>query len=87
MQTLKCNNEIIKCIPAQDKKYTLSNDLEKISKEYGIGLIYLKKLCDDICNKTIFSYFESICIISDELSLGLDINKIILKYNLDKELI
>jgi len=87
MHTLKYNNEIMECLPVQNQKYTLSDDLDKLSKEYGIGLIYLKKLCDDMHDKTMYSYFDSLCIISDELALVLDINKIILKYGLDKDLI
>jgi hypothetical protein len=67
--------------------YTLSDILEELSKEYKVGLIYLKKLCADISLKTQYSYSETVCIIENELALDPDINKIILKYNLDKELI
>jgi hypothetical protein len=37
--------------------------------------------------KTQYSYSDAVCIIENELALDSDINKIILKYNLDKELI
>jgi hypothetical protein len=87
MYTLKYGSQIFECVSVEQKKYTLSDILEELSKEYKVGLIYLKKLCDDISLKTQYSYCETVCIIENELALDPDINKIILKYNLDKELI
>jgi hypothetical protein len=87
MHTLKYNGQIFECVSVEQKKHTLSDMLEGLSKEYEIGLIYLRKLCADISLKTQFSYSDAICIIENELANGLDINKIILKYNLDKDLI
>jgi hypothetical protein len=87
MYTLKYNSQILDCVISEQRKYTLDYDLEKISQEYKIATVHLKRLCENIHDKTQYSYFEAMCIISEELESGMDINKIILKYNLDKDLI
>lgn len=88
MHTLKYGSQIFECVSVKQKKYTLSDmELERLSQIYNIGFIYLKKLCDDMSLKTQYSYSDTVCIIENELANGLDINKIILKYNLDQNLI
>jgi hypothetical protein len=87
MHKVKYNGQVVECVLSNQRKYTLNDDLEKLSQEYKIGLVYLKKLCDDMSVKTQYSYFDSIYVISTELFNGLNINQIIIKYNLDKELI
>jgi hypothetical protein len=88
MYTLKYGSQIFECVSVEQKKYTLLDiELEKLSQVYNIGFIYLKKLCDDMNLKTQYSYSDAVSIIENELANGLDINKIILKYNLDKDLV
>jgi hypothetical protein len=61
--------------------------IKRLSKEFNIDEILLQRLCKDINIKTSNSYAMTLNIIFTDLSNGLDINKIILKYNLDKDLI
>jgi hypothetical protein len=62
--------------------------LDNISKVYNIDVKYLKRLCQEIGFQTReYTYSEAIDLVSNDLSEGMDINKIILKYNLDKSLI
>ena len=77
-----------------DLKYQVNSQLMRyqdiikmLSQNFNIGEIYLQKLCRDLNIKTGNSYAMALDLIYNELSTGLDINQIILKYNLDKELI
>ncbi|NRU52411.1 hypothetical protein [Clostridium beijerinckii] len=61
--------------------------IKRLSQEFNIGEIYLQKLCRDLNIKTGNSYAMALDLVYTELANGLNINQIILKYNLDKELI
>jgi phosphopantetheine adenylyltransferase len=78
---------LFECIEATQRKCTLSDVIERMAREYNVNSKGLKKLCDDVNRTTQYSFYESICVISEDLENGLNINQIILKYNLDKELI
>jgi hypothetical protein len=64
-----------------------NNELNKISEINNIDMKYLKRVAQEIVFQTTYSYSEAISLVSNELAEGLDINKIILKYGLDKDLI
>jgi hypothetical protein len=64
-----------------------NRELNKLSEINNIDMKYLKRVAQEIGFQTKYSYSEAISLISKDLKDGLDINKIILKYNLDKELI
>lgn len=66
---------------------TYDNIIKSLSQEFNIGEMYLQKLCKDINTRTSNSYAMALNVVHTDLSNGLDINKIILKYGLDKELI
>ena len=61
--------------------------LTKIVEDHDIDMKYLKRVAQEIGFQTTYSYSEAINLVSNDLQSGLDINKIILKYGLDKELI
>lgn len=72
------------------RQYTdeCNEKLNIISGLYSIDIKYLKRLCQEIGFQTRkYTYSEAIDLVSNDLSNGLDINKIILKYGLDKDLI
>lgn len=64
-----------------------NRELNAISELNNIDMKYLKRVAQEIGFQTKYSYSEAISLVSNDLANGLDINKIILKYNLDKELI
>jgi hypothetical protein len=72
---------------AKSQLITYDNIIKSLSQEFNISEIYLQKLCKDINTRTSNSYAMALNIIHTDLSNGLDINKIILKYGLDKDLI
>jgi hypothetical protein len=61
--------------------------LNHISELYNIDIKYLKRLCQEIGFQTKYTYSEAIDLVSNDFSNDLNINQIIIKYNLDKELI
>lgn len=61
--------------------------LNTILETNDIDIKYLKRVCQEIGFQTQYTYSEAIDIVSNELANGLDINKIILKYNLEQDLI
>jgi uncharacterized protein YihD (DUF1040 family) len=64
-----------------------NSELKNISELNNIDMKYLKRIAQEIGFQTKYSYSEAITIVSNDLQSGLNINQIILKYNLDKELI
>jgi hypothetical protein len=70
-----------------DKLVECEEILKKLSISYEIDLINLRRLYDDMARKLKYSRPTILDLITDDLANGLDINKIILKYNLDKDLI
>jgi hypothetical protein len=87
MHNLKYKNVLLECTEVTQQKYKLYDDIEVLSHTYNINIKDLNKLCEDINKRTQYSFYESICVVSDELATGLNINQIIIKYGLDEELI
>ena len=71
------------------RQYTddCNKKLTEIVEDHDIDMKYLKRVAQEMGFQTTYSYSEAINLVSNDLSNGLDINKIILKYGLDKELI
>jgi glutathionylspermidine synthase len=71
------------------REYTKECDmkLDRLSEEYEIDIKYLKRLCQEMGFQTQYTYYEAIELVACDLFCRLDINKIILKYGLDKGLI
>jgi hypothetical protein len=61
--------------------------LNNMSEVYNIDIKYLKRLCQEIGFQTKYTYSEAIDLSLDDLANGLNINQIIIKYNLDENLI
>lgn len=61
--------------------------LSDIAKGHDIEMKYLTRLCQEIESKTTYTYSEAIELVACDLFCRLDINQIILKYGLDKDLI
>lgn len=64
-----------------------NSELKNISEVNNIDMKYLKRVAQEIGFQTKYSYSDAIILISNDFQNGLNINQIILKYNLDKELI
>lgn len=64
-----------------------NTEILKMSKLYDIDEKYLKRLCQEIGFQTKYTYSEAIILVNSDLGLRLNINQIIIKYGLDKELI
>jgi len=76
-----------------DLKYQIETQLimyddiiKRLSQEFNVGETYLKKLCKDINIKTSNSYAMVLNLVYTELSNGLNINQIIIKYNLKEQI-
>lgn len=72
------------------RQYTdaCNQKLNGISELHNIDIKYLKRLCQEISFQTNkYNYSEAIDLVSNDLGTGLNLNQIILKYKLDKELI
>ena len=87
MYDLKYNNVLFKCVEVAQQKYNLYEDIKVLSNTYNINVEDLNKLCEDVNKRTQYSFYESICVVSEELAQGLNIDQIIIKYGIDEELI
>jgi|GEM_PF-3804743 len=66
---------------------THNAEILKMSNLYNVDEKYLKRLCQEIGFQTKYTYSDAIILVNDDLGNGLNINQIIIKYGLDKELI
>lgn len=64
-----------------------NTEILKMSKLYDIDEKYLKRLCQEIGFQTKYTYSEAITLVNSDLGLRLNINQIIIKYGIDKDLI
>ena len=62
-------------------------EILKMSNLYNVDEKYLKRLCQEIGFQTKYTYSDAIILVNDDLGNGLNINQIIIKYGIDKELI
>ena len=71
------------------REYTDKHNTEilKMSKLYNVDEKYLKRLCQEIGFQIHYTYSDAIILVNNDLENGLNINQIIIKYGIDKELI
>jgi hypothetical protein len=64
-----------------------NSEIAKMCKLYNIEEKYLKRLCQEISFQNKYTYSEAITLVNDDLWSGLNINQIIIKFEIDKNLI
>lgn len=62
-------------------------EISKMSKLYNVDEKYLKRLYQEIGFQTKYTYSDAIILVNNDLGNKLNINQIIIKYGIDKDLI